>query len=43
VAGTRDHAGFFEQVMKEDSARASQCHEFLKQMSGSSASGPAVT
>jgi hypothetical protein len=29
--------------MKEDSERGRQCHEFLKQLSGSSASGPAMT
>jgi hypothetical protein len=30
-------------VMKEDSERARQCHEFLKDLSGSDRSGPAVT
>jgi rubrerythrin len=42
-AGRRDIAEFFRSVMKEDSERARQCHEFLKQQSGSSASGPAMT
>jgi hypothetical protein len=30
-------------VMKEDSDRASKCHEFIKRLSGSDESGPAVT
>jgi rubrerythrin len=38
-----DIAEFFEQVMAEDSARAKRCHEFLKALSGSAESGPAVT
>jgi rubrerythrin len=42
-AGREDIAGFFEQVMKEDSERARQCHEFLKDLSGSPAAGPAVS
>lgn len=42
-AGRDDIAGFFRQVMEEDSARAQRCHEFLKQLSGSEESGPAVT
>jgi rubrerythrin len=42
-AGRADIAGFFRQVMEEDSARAARCHEFLKQLSGSDESGPAVT
>jgi hypothetical protein len=29
--------------MEEDSARARQCHEFLKELSGSPESGPAVS
>jgi rubrerythrin len=41
-AGRDDIASFFEQVMKEDSARAAQCHQFLSQLSGSSESGPAL-
>lgn len=42
-AGRDDIASFFEKVMAEDSARASQCHEFLKQLSGSSESGPSMS
>ncbi|MFL6149764.1 MAG: acyl carrier protein [Pseudonocardiaceae bacterium] len=42
-AGRDDIAGFFEQVMQEDSQRAAQCHKFLKDMSMSDKSGPAVT
>jgi rubrerythrin len=42
-AGREDIASFFEQVMKEDSTRAKQCHDYLSQLSGSSASGPALT
>ncbi|KDN18694.1 hypothetical protein [Amycolatopsis rifamycinica] len=42
-AGRQDIADFFRKVMEEDSARAKQCHEFLKQLSGSSESGPAVS
>jgi hypothetical protein len=42
-AGRDDIAGFFRDVMSEDSARASKCHEFLKELSGSEESGPAVT
>ena len=42
-AGQDEIAQFFRQVMEEDSARAARCHEFLKQLSGSDKSGPAVT
>ncbi|MFT7834715.1 acyl carrier protein [Saccharothrix sp. BKS2] len=42
-AGRQDVADFFRRVMEEDSARAKQCHEFLKQLSGSDESGPALT
>jgi len=42
-AGRDDIAEFFRNVMAEDSARAKQCHEFLKGLSGSEESGPAVT
>ena len=42
-AGEGEIAAFFRQVMEEDSQRAARCHEFLKQRSGSEASGPAVT
>ncbi|MDT7725842.1 MAG: hypothetical protein QOI21_2418 [Actinomycetota bacterium] len=42
-AGRQDIADFFSSVMKEDSARAAQCHEFMKELAGSSQSGRAVT
>jgi rubrerythrin len=42
-AGRADIADFFRKVMEEDSARARQCHEFIKELSGSSESGPAVS
>ena len=42
-AGRDDIAGFFRSVMEEDSARARKCHEFLKELSGSDQSGPALT
>ena len=42
-AGRQDIAEFFRKVMDEDSARAKQCHEFIKELSGTSASGPALT
>jgi rubrerythrin len=42
-AGRSDIADFFRKVMEEDSARAKQCHEFLKELSGTSESGPALT
>lgn len=42
-AGRQDIADFFQQVMKEDSARARQCHEFIKELTGSDSSGPAVS
>jgi rubrerythrin len=42
-AGRDDIASFFREVMEQDSARGKRCHEFLKELSGSSESGPAVT
>jgi rubrerythrin len=42
-AGHTDIAEFFRSVMEEDSARAKKCHDFLKQLSGSDESGPALT
>jgi rubrerythrin len=42
-AGLTDIADFFRDVMKQDSQRAAQCHEFLRRMSGSDQAGPAVT
>jgi hypothetical protein len=41
-AGRDDIASFFEDVMAQDSDRAQRCHEFMRELSGSSASGPAV-
>jgi hypothetical protein len=38
-----DIAEFFEGVMREDAERAKTCHEFLRELSGSSESGPALT
>ena len=38
-----DIAAFFEEVMAQDSERASRCHEFIKELSGTPAAGPAVT
>ncbi|MDT7804874.1 MAG: hypothetical protein QOI78_8307 [Actinomycetota bacterium] len=42
-AGRKDIADFFRRVMDEDSARAKQCHEFLKDLSGSAESGPSMS
>ena len=42
-AGLDDIAEFFRNVMQEDSARAAKCHEFLKQLTSSDQSGPALT
>jgi len=42
-AGRQDIADFFRKVMAEDSARARQCHQFLKDLSGSEQAGPAVS
>jgi len=42
-AGRDDIASFFSEIMEQDSARAARCHEFLKELSGSSESGPALT
>ncbi len=39
-AGNDDIAGFFRRVMQEDSERAAQCHDFLKQL-GDENTGPA--
>ncbi len=41
-AGLDDVAGFFREVMEQDSQRAKRCHEFLKQLSGTEQGGPAV-
>ena len=42
-AGLDDVAGFFRDVMAQDSERAAKCHEFLKQMTQSGQSGPALS
>jgi rubrerythrin len=42
-AGRDDIAGFFREVMKQDSERAARCHEFLKDLTRSGESGPALT
>lgn len=42
-ANREDIASFFESVMAEDSTRAKRCHEFLRNLSGSEQSGPALT
>ncbi len=42
-AGREDIAGFFEEVMAQDSERATKCHQFLADLSGSDESGPALT
>lgn len=42
-AGRTDIAEFFKSVMEADSDRAAKCHEFLKELSGTDESGPALT
>ena len=42
-AGREDIADFFREVMRQDSERGKRCHEFLKELSGTDESGPAVT
>ena len=39
-AGRDDIASFFEQVMKEDSDRAHQCHQFLRELGGTDNTSP---
>jgi len=39
-AGKDEIASFFERVMSEDSARAQQCHEFLRQLGGTDNTSP---
>ena len=41
-AGLDDIAGFFREVMEQDSARGKRCHEFLRQISGTEQGGPAT-
>src|SRR5437660_1208339 len=38
-AGYEDIASFFEQTMKDDSARAARCHEFLRTLESKEATG----
>ncbi len=42
-AGREDIAGFFEQVMAQDSERAAKCHEFLGELMRSGETGPAMS
>ena len=42
-AGLDDIAGFFREVMEQDSARGKRCHEFLRQISGTEQGGPATS
>jgi rubrerythrin len=42
-AGLQDIAGFFREVMEQDSQRAKRCHEFLRQVTGTEHGGPAMT
>jgi rubrerythrin len=41
-AGLDDIAGFFREVMEQDSARARRCHEFLGRLQGTEQGGPAT-
>ena len=41
-AGLNDIAGFFREVMDQDSQRAARCHEFLKNITGTEQAGPAA-
>ena len=41
-AGLDDIAKFFRDVMEQDATRAKQCHEFLKQLTGTEQAGPAA-
>ena len=41
-AGLNDIAGFFREVMEQDSQRARRCHEFLKNITGTDQAGPAA-
>ena len=41
-AGLDDIAGFFREVMDQDSARAKRCHEFLGRLTGTDQGGPAA-
>ena len=41
-AGLDEVASFFSEVMAQDSERARRCHEFLGQLQGAHAAGPAT-
>jgi rubrerythrin len=41
-AGRDDIAGFFREVMEQDSARARRCHELLRELTGTELGGPAT-
>ncbi len=41
-AGRDGIASFFEEVMSQDSERASRCHAFLSELAGTKESGPAM-
>jgi rubrerythrin len=41
-AGMDDLAGFFREVMSQDSERAQRCHQFLSRLQGSEVAGPAM-
>jgi rubrerythrin len=42
-AGLDDVAGFFREVMEQDSARAKRCHDLLKNLTGTAQGGPAAS
>jgi rubrerythrin len=42
-AGLDDVAGFFREVMEQDSQRARRCHELLRALTGTEQGGPAMT
>ncbi|MFJ1969571.1 acyl carrier protein [Streptomyces sp. NPDC087903] len=42
-ANKKEIAEFFRTVMDQDSERAARCHEFLAELSGTEAAGPAVS
>jgi len=41
-ANLDDLAGFFREVMDQDSQRAKRCHEFLSRLEGTEHGGPAT-
>jgi len=41
-AGLADIAGFFREVMEQDSARAKRCHQFMGRLQGTDQGGPAT-